>query len=273
MQKPVASDENLSYASRVLLTAGKNLEQNNQIHVDDLARDNVAVIVEPRKHPLLIPIIRTVMALLDDSWNLTVFHGTENAEYIRKGLPGWRFRMISMGVPNISADEHNKLLITTKFWEAIKEENLLIFQTDSCLLRRGVESFIGNNFIGAETLNPYELTPGGVGLNGGLSLRKRSAMLKTSKVPTEKISEWRKSVGKNDLPSIVYSGKIAEDVFHWHALEMLGMKLPDKQKARAFSTEAVYNRDSHGIHAAFNKTFFPFDDLRVMFETSDLIRL
>lgn len=273
MQRPVVSDENSRYASGILKTAAENLERSNQVHVDDPQRENVAVIVEPRKHPLLIPIIRTVMALLNETWNLTVFHGTENADYIREGLPGWRFKMIDMGVSNITADEHNKLLITKVFWEAIREENILIFQTDACLLRKGIERFIGNNFVGAETLNPHELTPEGVGLNGGLSIRKRSAMLRTCTLDAESINEWRRNLWKAKLPSTIYNGKIAEDVFHWHALEMLGMTLPNKQTAREFSTEAVYNRDSYGIHAAFNKTFFPFEDLQVMFENSDLIKL
>ncbi len=273
MNRPQPSADNVAFVSQALIKAAQRLQNSGQMHFDKATNSNIAVIVEPREHPLLINIIRTVMALLDDTWNLAVVHGTDNKTFIQEGLLGWNFIMIDLGVKNLSADEHNKLLRTRQFWKSFRQENVLIFQTDACLLNRGIQKYIGHHFIGAETLNPHELTPGKCGMNGGLSLRKKSSMLECiDKISVQDINDWRKKSGCNELPSWTYFKKIAEDVYFWHALEMLSKPLPNKATAGAFSTEAVFRLDSLGIHG-FNKVFFERSLLESMFKNSDLYSL
>ena len=273
MQKPVASDENLQLVTDILTRAAGKLRAANQVHADKKENQNVAVIVEPRCHPLLLDIIRITMHLLDDSWNLIIYHGDENKQYIEDDLKHWKFQMINLGINNLTPDQHNRLLRTREFWKAISKENILIFQTDACLLRRGIEKFIPQHFIGAQTLNPYELTPNKIGMNGGLSLRSKASMLECiDKVSIDDINARRKDLACNELPSWTYYRQIAEDVYFWHALEKLDKRLPDAEQAKSFSSEAIPNIDAFGIHGIYKK-FFSFDILKKIFDNSDIVTI
>lgn len=41
-----------------------------------------AVIVETRRHPYLRAVVNNVMFFLGDGWNLHIFHGSNNADYV-----------------------------------------------------------------------------------------------------------------------------------------------------------------------------------------------
>ena len=143
-----------------------------------------------------------------------------------------------------------------------------MIQTDVMMFRPIPETLLCFDFIGAVYLNPNERTPDGRGFNGGFNLRRRSVVLDClNKVRIEDVQAYRKERGCKPLPSLEYFGTIAEDVFMMHALEMCGAKFPTDEEACRFSTEAVYTRDSVGIHG-FQWIFFPFDDLVEMVQTN-----
>ena len=110
------------------------LRDNGQIHENRPENTKSAVIVEPRRHELLEPVIRNVMHFLPEDWNLTVICGSDNEEWIRARLPGWKVRYMNLGVENLTPELHNRLLQQPSFWKTVHEETLLVFQTDSCLL-------------------------------------------------------------------------------------------------------------------------------------------
>lgn len=118
--------------------------------------------------------------------------------------------------------DYNKLLTSKRLWRNLAE-NVLIFQHDSELYRPGIEEFIGYDYIGAH----IKWMPGY--FNGGLSLRKREAMLNV----IDKV-EWR---GQN------------EDLYFVEGLRQLGGKLPDAETAHKFSVETEFNLGSCGGHA------------------------
>ena len=70
------------------------------------------------------------------------------------------------------------MLKTTKFWNTIPTENVLIFQTDTILRRFGIDEFISYNYVGAPWIRYREGKNVG---NGGLSFRKKSRMLDITK--------------------------------------------------------------------------------------------
>lgn len=124
-----------------------------------------------------------------------------------------------------SIDEYNKLFTSVEFWNKIAEENILIIQHDSALLRHGIEDFYEFDFIGA----PIKWIDFPA-MNGGLSFRHKSAMIKII----------------NEIP---YNGTENEDLYFCRGAEVLNLKLPTFDKAKQFSCETIFNYGSLGFHA------------------------
>ena len=119
---------------------------------------------------------------------------------------------------------YNKLLKSKNFWNKIKEENILIFQEDSRLLREGIEDFYKYDYVGAA----WDFYPF-VG-NGGLSFRHKSAMLKVLEVCNP----------END---------INEDVYFAWGCNVLKLNLAPVHVANKFSCETQFNLGTLGYHA------------------------
>jgi hypothetical protein len=119
---------------------------------------------------------------------------------------------------------YNKLLKSKNFWNKIKEENVLIFQEDSRLLREGIEEFYEYDYIGA-TWDFYPF----VG-NGGLSFRHKSAMLKVIEICNP----------END---------INEDVYFAWGCNVLKLNLAPVHVANKFSCETKFHLGTLGYHA------------------------
>jgi hypothetical protein len=119
---------------------------------------------------------------------------------------------------------YNKLLKSKNFWDKIKEENILIFQEDSRLLREGIEDFYEYDYVGAA----WDFYPF-VG-NGGLSFRHKSAMLKVLEVCNP----------END---------INEDVYFAWGCNVLKLNLAPVHVANKFSCETQFNLGTLGYHA------------------------
>jgi hypothetical protein len=119
---------------------------------------------------------------------------------------------------------YNKLLKSKNFWNKIKEENVLIFQEDSRLLREGIEEFYEYDYIGA-TWDFYPF----VG-NGGLSFRHKSAMLKVLEICNP----------END---------INEDVYFAWGCNVLKLNLAPVHVANTFSCETQFHLGTFGYHA------------------------
>lgn len=133
------------------------------------------VIVEPRKHANFEFVCKTMLRFTSDEWGLHVFHGTQNDEFVKhalKGVPNVTYT--NMKLPNLSINDYNNLLTSVWFYEQIRSEKFLIFQTDSCLLKEGVDEFLSFDYVGA----PWPHRRNQVG-NGGFSLRSKAFCLRT----------------------------------------------------------------------------------------------
>ena len=140
----------------------------------------VAVIVETRNHENLLLSLRSTMYYLNENdsdikWGLQIFHGTQNEDFVKNITKGWKnIEYTNLGLNNLTKIEYSNLLMTSNFWKQIKGEKVLIFQTDSVLLRNGVDEFIEYDYIGAPWRKPKE---GQLVGNGGLSLRTVTKMI------------------------------------------------------------------------------------------------
>ncbi len=123
-----------------------------------------------------------------------------------------------------SITDYNKLLTSLSFWNKINEENILIIQHDSALLRYGVEEFYKYDYIGASwNFPPY------VG-NGGLSFRHKSAMIKV-------------------INNYHYNGVDNEDIYFAHGCNLLRLNIAPIKVANTFSCETQFHLGTLGCHA------------------------
>ena len=123
-----------------------------------------------------------------------------------------------------SIPRYNRLLTSKDFWLKIEEENVLIIQHDSALLREGIEEFYEYDYIGASwNFEPY------VG-NGGLSFRHKSAMIKV-------------------IENVPYNGVDNEDIYFSHGCKRLGLNIAPIEIADKFSVETKFRLGSMGYHA------------------------
>lgn len=219
--------------------------------VTGLAWDRVAVLVEPRSHPCIAVVVRSVLHYLGEGWGLQIFHGPHNLEYVMDALtldcsgPGptcvhdetvldrvqfndmrslyegvlhnttarkrdgegksgnevsrwpdwlltkWEEWTAEMDDANSKREEwsvtrevYSQILLSSDFWMAVGGDTALIFQTDAFLCRTGIEAYLGYDYVGApwklciRDNKPEQGSYLCVGGNGGLSIRRRSTMLK-----------------------------------------------------------------------------------------------
>lgn len=152
-------------------------------------------------------------------------------------LPGLFFEGMN------SPGEYSQLLKTVDFWDQIRTEHVLIFQTDSWICRKAEEKlshFLEYDYVGAPWNHKVEGCEG-VG-NGGLSLRTRAVM--------------REAASNRDLDI----PPRPEDVFFCDEIlsRHLGQVAP-KGKALSFSDEEIMDglRDPFGIHKPWRPNALP----------------
>lgn len=224
-------------------------------HANSSDRNKVAVIVEPRKHDMLVPVIRNVMHYVGDGWNLEVVSNAANIRHLSAELKGCTYRTLTMPYVNMSQALYNGLLLDPWFWWQLKEEHVLIFQTDCVMLRSGVDVWMPFDYVGANYFNPSHTSPKIGGIQGGFSLRKRSAMLEClEKVSWSSIQYHRTNRGLAPLDCF------HEDIFFTHACEILRKRVPPSDIRKLFSIEAEYHRTPIAHHGT-TKNYFTEDQL------------
>ena len=203
--------------------------------------DCVALIIEPRCHPALEHVIRNAALFLGDRWQLQVVHGTENGGFIT-GLFSpdelASLQLINLGVDNLSRRAYSELLCSHWLWERVAAERVLVFQTDSLLLRPYHNCEWGAYDYAGAPWRLDQIWSAGVPWlahagNGGLSLRSRRVTLDT-------------------LDAVDYSRGEAEDVYFVEHLPRLGGRLAPRHVASAFAIEATDEGlpVPFGMHAA-----------------------
>lgn len=135
--------------------------------------ENVAVIVESAVHPALELVVRNVMFYLESGWSLIIYHSEENEFFVKnalKDLPNIEYRLPFS--PIYSVSEYNLFMKMHDFYESLNAKKVLIFQTDSVMLKKGMERFMQYDYVGAPW--HWHRTCG----NGGFSLRSVDVMKK-----------------------------------------------------------------------------------------------
>lgn len=148
-------------------------------------QDKAAVIIETRFRQNLIPLILHFSAVLGPQWPVLIYTSAESvgqfsasaalARYLRLSLI--QIRILPQTVLFTDSDSVSAFLTNSWIWESLAPaEHILLFQSDSMLCgnaARSVEDYFDYDFIGAPIRGEF-----GKGYNGGLSLRKRSSVLR-----------------------------------------------------------------------------------------------
>lgn len=194
-----------------------------------------AVIVEPRKHAALSFVMRNALENLSDEWNVMLFHGSINGEFVKdivnSELQEYKTRIsfINMNVENLTQHQYSNLLKTADFYDPIPTETFLIFQTDSMIFPKNkdlIHKFMKYDYVGAPWNHEPRRNGHCVG-NGGFSLRKKSKMLEI--------------IEKNP-PSCE-----PEDVF-FGCQCIVPLYTPSREEASEFSIEAIFHENSFATH-------------------------
>lgn len=170
--------------------------------------------------------------------NLIIYTHPEHFEQVKKELKNYSNKIILKEACSGEGSQScwtphnfNQLLTSKVFWDEYLEYNrVLIFQSDSEILKTGLEEFLEYDFIGApwKINDPYYFPYVG---NGGLSIRNPKIMSKILSV-----NSWESNMG--------------EDLFFCRNMVNNNIgKLAPYDLAKKFSVESVFNLGTFGAHA------------------------
>jgi hypothetical protein len=207
----------------------------------------VAIIVETRKHKAMPFVLNNVMSILPDEWNLQIFHGSNNLDYINEVIDVTEYSdkvtLTNLNIDSISQQDTNlEIMLNENFWNQVIAETVLYFECDTMLCPNSeykIEDFEHFDYIGGYWGNQlYDLDDKyPVVMNGGLSIRKKSFML---------------DIIKNELQSYLKSGgNPCEDYFVTECVNHFNM--PTTKEVLSFSIDNGYmyplnNKAPFGVH-------------------------
>lgn len=141
--------------------------------------EKVALIVEPRAHVNLVPVI-TQMAALHPDWFIYLYHGNLNQSYVTTHPELTQLRndgklaLFHLHIDDINPLTYNALFTTLAFWNTVNAHYAFVFQTDAWMCDQAdlnPDNFLQYDYVGS----PCSLL-GDKFLNGGVSLRNVVAM-------------------------------------------------------------------------------------------------
>ena len=208
---------------------------------DDYVPDSskVAVMIEMRCDPRLRLVMYNFAYLLRQyGWKFCIVHGTTNEEFVHSELYDLSkvvdISFVKIPYSNLSERQYNMLLTNHLFWSTFPSlvKNILIFQTDTVLLKGDLSEYLKYDFIGAPWANNHPQ-----GANGGLSLRNKNAIL-------------------NALENVGFrytneDGFFTLDCGHLLNLPKTENGLDDQLIKATFSVETIFYPEPCGMHKAY----------------------
>jgi len=207
-----------------------------------------SVFIEFRKLPHIEFLIRNTILKLGKEWSHTIVCGNKNYEYIEnmcKNISD-EITIINVNVENMTQNDYNDYLLTSKFWNALNGDKIFIYQEDSIIFKDNINDFLEYDYIGAPFSKSCNDTPNSVG-NGGLSIRTKSKML-------EIINKYNIKNVKFNTSTLAYINMVKlrqppEDVYFSKCMQDNNIGIvADWDTAYIFSSESEYNPNSSAGH-------------------------
>ncbi|CAG8959377.1 hypothetical protein HYFRA_00001275 [Hymenoscyphus fraxineus] len=223
----------------------------------------VAVMVATGFRSNLIPLILHFSSVLGPSWPIIVYASVEDVglfstatalgRYILSGTV--QIKTLPQTVFLSDEDSFSEFLTSKWIWEDLAPaEHVFLFRSDGMLCAnaaRSVEDYFEYDFVGAPAVDGKV-----VDYNGGLSLRKRSTILKVLEG-----WEWKEEKARNEKEK--KKGVLFEDQWFFNHIKMLqerqeaegilpsaegAINLPTAEVARTFSEGNIDYPNPLGVH-------------------------
>ncbi|CAF0931005.1 unnamed protein product [Didymodactylos carnosus] len=190
---------------------------------------------------MLIYAILNVRHHLPSDWPIQVFHGSENAEFLRNSSLSEYIKSgqiilnetAAYGKQYSGSAWTNWMLTNISFWQKVIGEKVLFFQMDTLFCSNTphkITDYLRWDFIGAPWHKKFNL-PVSVG-NGGFSLRNKTLSMKLLKLKP-------------------YDGSVPEDVWYSMHFHLVNGTVAPLEVARTFSVESIYYDRPVGMHKPF----------------------
>jgi hypothetical protein len=137
--------------------------------------DKALLLVETRPSFFLPHVVASAVRT-HPGWRLYVFGTPDVHALLRDSCPNFELATcVTLPSGRLTPQGFSELMMSSEVWGRIAEEHVLVFQTDCVLVRPTPSRFLAFDYVGAVCglLHPERFV-----MNGGLSLRRRSAMLR-----------------------------------------------------------------------------------------------
>lgn len=176
----------------------ENFDDKGFEHHLDPHTDKVALLLEPRCHYRMRPIVVNHLKFLGPGWNLVLIGSQESINYLKIVLPNLKFEFVVIQEKNINPKQLTNILLGKQLnCNILKQyENIMVFQMDSVMFRQFDEKILDHKYVGASDIMLKTANSISKIFNGGISFRKKSFIIKCiEKHSTEYISDMRKENG------------------------------------------------------------------------------
>ena len=228
-------------------------------------KPNTIVLADTRENPYsVLSVLFALQNVQQERWICKVFTSTAARGYYKRHLDAYGVQVIVIpeaDTTNFDIDVYNEIFKSPATWDLIGGEKALIIQDDGFLLRKGVENFLGFDYVGAPWIdapaNNYikaNINSNLVG-NGGFSLRD----VPKSKLITEKYADDEHKY------KLFYENQVetAEDVYFVTAMVKEKNNIATTPQAVKFSAEQIIHPESLGFHKVW--VYHPREHIEAFF--------
>ena len=209
---------------------------------------NLMLITETRLSYSLILVIKNALDILSN-FNLMIISTKETINFLEK-IFGKIPNTIEINKNKINLKEYSKILMDQNIWKKINEDRILIFQSDTVILR-GIKdaefpklSMLGPVCVNLENEKKFMI-------NGGFSLRDKGLMMELC----------NNKIINSDVEDIFYTEQIR---YHYPEL------MPSIGECNDFAIESVGNvLTAKGVHGT-DKYYRTFRGYKEIFDTLEL---
>ena len=202
------------------------------VHRNNKDNTKAVIILDDRQDFWFMATLKNYRYHLDDTWNFHIVCTDQNHEWLCGELGMWAWKVDVHHIKEFMPDHEGRTLdlptyinfyTTPSILESFVEETFLTAQLDTVLLNPLDPKYLEYDFIGAPC--------GTNSMNGGCTIRSKSAMLKVMEL--------------NTVPD-----NVIDDVWYTDKMRDLGCKLPTTEEAACFVVENFLIQDSKpfGFH-------------------------
>lgn len=233
----------------------RHLMESNGLNIS-----KVAVLLETRPLPHLVPLILHNINNMPSDWPFRIYNSVDNQEMLFTNPEILAYMAIGKitVVPIYQRFDDfmawvrvGRYLTSRKFWKNLSPaKKVLFFQSDAIICSqstKSIEDYMEYDWIGAPIgpgWSPDTLREGEIWMNGGISLRDREVMLDI--LDPQKYPWTSSYISETDRGLIT-----AEDQYFCKRMYEIGAKLPSLEVAKTFGVETVAYETPWSTHKAW----------------------